>query len=209
MLYVDSPVQTGYSYTNAQNGSVDLFTGQFTPLSNPDDKVATNLTTVQGTLSSQSLTDTLNTTQQVARVMWLFSQVWFQEFPEQMTDNKEINIWGFSVSFVKPVNVIRCIELSLTLLRIIVFRILCPSDFRLLPAPEREDQQRYHCRQQSKGSSAWDHRHKQWLHRQRGTDFLVPRVCVQQHVRRPNDQQGHLRYLKSEYNQAWGLYGCD
>lgn len=97
MLYVDSPVQTGYSYTNPQNGTVDLFTGEFTPLKNPGDKVVTNLTTVQATMSSQSQADTPLTTQQVARIMWLFSQVWFQEFPEYKTDNKEINIWGISV----------------------------------------------------------------------------------------------------------------
>lgn len=48
-------------------------------------------------MSSQSQADTPLTTQQVARIMWLFSQVWFQEFPEYKTDNKEINIWGISV----------------------------------------------------------------------------------------------------------------
>lgn len=95
MLYVDTPVQTGYSYTSPHNGTVDLYSGEFT--STTSDHVDTNLTTVAGTLSSQSPTDTMNTTQQVSRLMWTFSQVWFQEFPEYKTENKEINIWGFSV----------------------------------------------------------------------------------------------------------------
>ena len=97
MLYVDTPVQTGYSYVNPQNGTIDLFTYGLTPLQNPGDEPETNLTTVQATISSQDTKDTLNTTQQVARIMWTFSQVWFQEFTEYKTDNKEISVWGYSV----------------------------------------------------------------------------------------------------------------
>jgi hypothetical protein len=99
MLYVDSPVQTGYSYVKPQNGTVDLLTGAFTPVA-LGDKPTTNLTTVQATWSSQDPADTQNTTQQVARLMWAFSQVWFQEFPEYKTENKGLNVWGFSVSLI-------------------------------------------------------------------------------------------------------------
>ncbi|KAB5572158.1 Alpha/Beta hydrolase protein [Coniochaeta sp. 2T2.1] len=98
MLYVDTPVQTGYSYVNPQNGTVDLFTYDFTPLEDSGEEPETNLTTVQATISSQDNADTLNTTQQVARIMWTFAQVWFQEFPEYKTDNKELNVWGYSYS---------------------------------------------------------------------------------------------------------------
>ncbi|KAB5572313.1 Alpha/Beta hydrolase protein [Coniochaeta sp. 2T2.1] len=98
MLYVDTPVQTGYSYVNPQNGTVDLFTYSFTPLKDSGENPETNLTTVQATISSQDNVDTLNTTQQVARIMWTFAQVWFQEFPGYKTDNKELNVWGYSYS---------------------------------------------------------------------------------------------------------------
>lgn len=101
MLYVDTPVQTGYSYVDPKNGTVDLFTGTFTPINNTGDKLTTNLTTVQATLSSQDPMFTMNTTQQVQRIMWTFAQVWFQEFPEYKTEHKEINIWGYSV-FSQP-----------------------------------------------------------------------------------------------------------
>lgn len=79
MLYIDQPIQTGYSYTKPQNGTVDLFTGEFTPLATTGEPITTNLTTLAATLSSQSPSDTVNTTAQAARTMWKFTQIWFQE----------------------------------------------------------------------------------------------------------------------------------
>lgn len=79
MLYIDTPVQTGYSYTKPQNGTMDFLTGGFTPLKDPNAQITTNLTTVPVTLSSQNPADTLNTTQQVQRTLYLFAQIWFQE----------------------------------------------------------------------------------------------------------------------------------
>jgi hypothetical protein len=29
--------------------------------------------------------------------MHLFAQIWLQEFPEDKKENKEVNIWGYSV----------------------------------------------------------------------------------------------------------------
>jgi carboxypeptidase C (cathepsin A) len=98
MLYLDSPVQTGFSYTKPQNGTFDLLTNTFYPVESEIDKVPTNLTTIAVTLSSQDPLDTLNTTQQVQRTVWQFAQIWLQEFPEYKTENKEVNIWGYSYS---------------------------------------------------------------------------------------------------------------
>jgi carboxypeptidase C (cathepsin A) len=78
MLYLDTPVQTGFSYTNAESGMFDFLTRVFTPTN--DEDVTTNITTVKATLSSQNPANTLNTTQQVARQMWQICQLWFQEY---------------------------------------------------------------------------------------------------------------------------------
>jgi len=90
MLYIDVPCQTGFSYTNPQNGTFDFLTNAFSPLANGSDQVATNLTTVTGTLSSQSPFNTLNTTAQVARQVWRICQVWFQEYAGPSTVQPEL-----------------------------------------------------------------------------------------------------------------------
>jgi len=104
MLYLDVPVQTGYSSTNVQNGTFDLLTDTFTPALEGTNSVPTNLTSVAATLSSQSLADTANTTAQVARQLWQIAQVWFQEFPEFNTTNQEVNIWSYSVCYAPNSN---------------------------------------------------------------------------------------------------------
>lgn len=97
MLYIDSPVQTGFSYTKPSNGAFDLLTSTFVPVQGDFESLPTNLTTVPATLSSQSPADTLNTTEQVARVVYLFTQIWLQDFPEYKTENKQLSLWGYSV----------------------------------------------------------------------------------------------------------------
>ena len=82
MLFIDIPVQTGFSYTNIESGTFDFFTRKFSTLSKG---TQTNLTTVKATMSSQSPADTLNTTQQIVRQMWQISQVWFQEYDNQLS----------------------------------------------------------------------------------------------------------------------------
>lgn len=79
MLYIDMPVQTGYSYTEIQNGTFNTITKEFTPLETADQTVVSNQTTVLATMSSQSPSRTANTTVQVAKQMWQIAQLWFQE----------------------------------------------------------------------------------------------------------------------------------
>ena len=78
MLYIDQPVQTGFSYTDKQDGLLDLITQEFTPVTDAS-KLVANLTTLPATLSSQKQTETANTTTHVVQSMWRFAQAWFQE----------------------------------------------------------------------------------------------------------------------------------
>lgn len=84
MLYVDVPAQTGYSYADARNGTFDVVANLFTPAADDGgdgvvDGVVGGPTTTVASMSSQEGSRTLNTTQQVARQVWQFAQVWFQE----------------------------------------------------------------------------------------------------------------------------------
>ncbi|KAK3685324.1 Alpha/Beta hydrolase protein [Podospora appendiculata] len=97
MLYIDQPVMTGYSYTNAQDGLVNMLTQEFTPVASTED-LKTNSTTFAATLSVQNPAETANTTTHVTHSMWRFAQAWFQEFPEYKTRNKEISLWSYSYS---------------------------------------------------------------------------------------------------------------
>lgn len=79
MLYIDMPVQTGYSYTEIQNGTFNTVTRDFTPSDTADQDFVSNQTTFLATMSSQDPSRTANTTAQVAKQMWHIAQVWFQE----------------------------------------------------------------------------------------------------------------------------------
>jgi hypothetical protein len=116
MLYIDQPIQTGYSYNTPVNGKLDLLTGQFAPLTSQSDSVLTNLTTVAATMSPQDVNGTVSTTGLAARTMWQFAQVWFQDFPEYAATGKEINMWTYSVSRSKR----KCVLPPLPLLIILL-----------------------------------------------------------------------------------------
>ena len=79
MLYVDQPVMAGFSYSTIVNGIMDLIQNGIVPVDSPDQFTQTNSTTVPATISLPDPSATLNTTAQVARAMWHFAQVWFQE----------------------------------------------------------------------------------------------------------------------------------
>lgn len=90
MLYIDQPVQTGFSYDIATNGTLDLLSGNVIPGS--DAQGPFNRT---GTFSSQRLTSTVNTTANAARHLWNFAQVWLQEFNvyKEQSKNDRVSIW--------------------------------------------------------------------------------------------------------------------
>ncbi|CAP62270.1 uncharacterized protein PODANS_5_12220 [Podospora anserina S mat+] len=103
MLYIDQPVGAGFSYSKIVNGVVDLMDSLsedgsfFTPGTVEElQQDSLNLTVAPATIQSLDPRDGINTTQQAARVMWQFTQVWFREFPGYDTSNKEISLWTVS-----------------------------------------------------------------------------------------------------------------
>jgi len=94
MIYVDQPVQTGFSYDTLVNGTRDLTTdtittGDFSNGNIPDQST----TLLVGTFPSNNQVDTTNDTVNSAAALWHFAQVFFQEFPDYMPGNNKISIW--------------------------------------------------------------------------------------------------------------------
>ncbi|PGH01607.1 hypothetical protein GX51_05172 [Blastomyces parvus] len=89
MLYVDQPVQTGFSYDNVTEGVMDLITGEILPGGKP------NGTRIAGNFSSQLLQQTANTTENAAKQFWYFLQAWTGSFDKYKAGrkNSSINIW--------------------------------------------------------------------------------------------------------------------
>lgn len=94
MLYVDQPVKVGFSYDELVESRLDLLTGEVMPLNGTGES---NATSVFGTLPSQDPGSAANTTTNAARILWKFTQIWLQEFPEYDTADDRVSMWGNSV----------------------------------------------------------------------------------------------------------------
>jgi carboxypeptidase C (cathepsin A) len=82
MLYIDQPVQVGFSYDSLINGTVNEIDSPFavTPMdSQALEAPSINSTFFTGTFASQNNTTTANTTQHAALAIWHFMQTWTQE----------------------------------------------------------------------------------------------------------------------------------
>lgn len=82
MLYIDQPVQVGFSYNSLVNGTINEIPTPF--IFNPSNFSATaipetNLTYLTGTFAAPSLSAAPNTTLAAAPAMWDFLQTWMQE----------------------------------------------------------------------------------------------------------------------------------
>ncbi|KAI9832790.1 MAG: hypothetical protein M1819_004010 [Sarea resinae] len=94
MLYIDQPVQTGFSYDVPTNVTVDLVTGDVNVVNFTDGNVPVQNNTFQvGTYPSQFEPSTPNGTTNGARALWHFAQTWFQEFPAYKPHDDKISIW--------------------------------------------------------------------------------------------------------------------
>ncbi|KAH8880802.1 putative lysosomal protective protein precursor [Thozetella sp. PMI_491] len=99
MLFIDQPTQVGFSYDIPTNVSVILDAeGEITltPTDFTDGVPETNATHYVGTVSSQELTHTANTTLQAAHALWHFAQTWFFEFPYYKPADNRISLWAES-----------------------------------------------------------------------------------------------------------------
>jgi hypothetical protein len=82
MLYIDQPVQVGYSYDSIVNGTIDIVSSPFAYKPANFSKTGvpeTNLTFLAGTFASQTLANAPNTSMAAAPFIWEFMQSWIQE----------------------------------------------------------------------------------------------------------------------------------
>ncbi|KIW73072.1 hypothetical protein PV04_01219 [Phialophora macrospora] len=96
MLYIDQPVQTGFSYDVLANGTIDEVASPFivTPVKSSDvHSLDLNTTYLLGTFSSQNPNTTVDTTVGAAEVAWHFMQTWTQQFPKYKPKNNKFSIW--------------------------------------------------------------------------------------------------------------------
>ncbi|KAF2832655.1 alpha/beta-hydrolase [Ophiobolus disseminans] len=98
MLYIDQPVQVGYSYDTLVNGTIDLVDSPFAykPANFSTGVPETNLTFLTGTFASQKLANAPNTSVAAAPFIYEFMQTWMQEFPPYKPHTNNFSIWGQS-----------------------------------------------------------------------------------------------------------------
>ena len=99
MLYVDQPVQTGFSYdtpTNCTFNSDGPEPWAWEPTDFSDGVPESNYTYWVGTVASQDATHTANTTDYAAHSLWHFVQTFFQEFPGYKPNDNRLSIWAES-----------------------------------------------------------------------------------------------------------------
>ena len=92
VLYIDQPVQTGFSYDIIKPGMLDLKTGDII-VDGLNELGEGNRTLIPGNFSSQDTNSTANTTENAARHFWNFLQVWSQNFTEHTSSDDSISIW--------------------------------------------------------------------------------------------------------------------
>ncbi|KAK4154409.1 Alpha/Beta hydrolase protein [Chaetomidium leptoderma] len=100
MLYIDQPVQTGFSYDVLTNVTIQLDeSGEsvVTPTEFTDGQIPTTNNTYRiGTLGSQNMSHTTNTTERAAHALWHFMQTWLFEFPHYKPSDDRISLWAES-----------------------------------------------------------------------------------------------------------------
>lgn len=79
MLYIDQPVQTGFSYGSLINGTLNLIDGTITPLEEGSTFTG-NETVLLGTFPDQNPLGTTLGSKRGAVALWHFMQVWLNEY---------------------------------------------------------------------------------------------------------------------------------
>ena len=122
MLYLDQPVQVGFSHDALANGTYDVATGSVAALA-PNDTIPEQdlRKTLVGTFPSQGRGNTVNTTGTAAKAIWHFAQTWFQEFPPYRPNDGNIHFWTesygghYGPAFVSPFSRQAVLVMDLTL----------------------------------------------------------------------------------------------
>ncbi|KAF2147725.1 secreted carboxypeptidase-like protein [Myriangium duriaei CBS 260.36] len=103
ILYIDQPVQVGFSYDILTNITKNLASADETGEGNDVqilpvevDVPEQNATFLVGTSGSQNVQFTANSTQHAATALWHFAQTWFEEFPSYKPNDNRISIYGES-----------------------------------------------------------------------------------------------------------------
>lgn len=102
MLYIDQPVQTGFSYDVLTNVTIrfdgdDLSEPTLTPTDFANGEIPlTNNTFRIGTMASQKAAYITNTTALSAHAMWYFLQTWLFEFPHYRRGDGMVSLWAES-----------------------------------------------------------------------------------------------------------------
>ncbi|KAI0444450.1 carboxypeptidase S1 [Xylaria telfairii] len=92
MLYIEQPVQVGFSYDTLRNYTYDLVSGETVPLNSSDPIPEQNSTRLVGTFPSSNRTSTAQGSRNAAITMWHFAQTWFQEFPAYQPNDSRISL---------------------------------------------------------------------------------------------------------------------
>ncbi|RYP33433.1 hypothetical protein DL766_003464 [Monosporascus sp. MC13-8B] len=92
LLYIDQPVQAGFSYDEATPGLVDMITGAIAVGGRSSG--SSNYTVREGVFASQDATEAPVTTASAVEVLWEFTQAWMQEFQQYRRD--KISVWAQS-----------------------------------------------------------------------------------------------------------------
>ena len=105
MLYIDEPVQVGFSYDVLQNITANLAAAYLEseedssiiqPVNFTDSVPEQNATFYVGTMGSQKVSHTANSTHHAAIALWHFAQTWFEEFPAYKPDDERITLFAES-----------------------------------------------------------------------------------------------------------------
>lgn len=92
MLYIDQPVQVGFSYDTLVNITHDILTGATRRMPADEPVPEQNSTFLVGTYPSLNPNNTARGSRNAAMAIWEFAQVWFQEFPEYHPNDARISI---------------------------------------------------------------------------------------------------------------------
>lgn len=98
MLYIDQPVQAGYSYPTLVNGTYDILqVGLISPeVIDPANPPPVNITYGYGTWPDQEFNHTANNTVIAGKILWHFAEHWLSSFPGYNTTSSDISIIGNS-----------------------------------------------------------------------------------------------------------------